>query len=48
MKLVHMVTGETVLAFHHRMVKVNTLGSLDSALRSWAASFPIKLLELVR
>lgn len=44
MKLVDQRTGETVLAFHHRMVKVNTLGSLDSSLRDWATEFPKQLL----
>jgi hypothetical protein len=48
MKLVDAVTGETVLAFHHRMVKVNTLGSLDGSLRDWAAAFPRQLLDLVK
>lgn len=48
MKLVEVATGETVLAFHHRMVKVNTLGSLDSSLRDWAEAFPKRLLPLVR
>lgn len=48
MKLVDVATGETVLAFHHRMVKVNTLGSLDSSLRTWAEAFPKRLVALVR
>ena len=41
-------TGDIVLAFHHRRVKVNTLGSLDSALRDRAAPFPKQLLEAAR
>lgn len=48
MRLVDAATGETVLAFHHRMVKVNTLGSLDASLRDWAAAFPKQLLERLR
>jgi len=48
MKVMDVVSGEVVLAFHHRMVKVNTLGSLDSSLRDWAAAFPKKLLEVTR
>lgn len=48
MKLVDAKTGDVVLAFHHRMVKVNTLGSLDSSLRDWASAFPKQLLGLVR
>jgi len=48
MKLVDVKTGEAVLAFHHRMVKVNTLGSLDSSLRDWAEAFPKKLLDVIR
>jgi hypothetical protein len=47
MKLVDAKTGETGLAFHHRMVKVNTLGSLNSSLRDWAADFAKRLLTVV-
>jgi hypothetical protein len=48
MKLVDTNTGEAVMAFHHRMVKVNTLGSLDSSLRDWARTFPKQLLDFTR
>lgn len=48
MKLVDVKTGETVLAFHHRIVKVMTLGSLDSSLRDWAKTFPKQLLDFTR
>lgn len=48
MKVTDVKTGEVVLACHHRMVKVNTLGSLDSALRDWSEAFPKKLLEFAR
>lgn len=48
MKLVDAKTGDAVVAFHHRMVKVNTLGSLDSSLRDWAEAFPKKFLEAIR
>jgi len=47
MKLVDAKSGDTVVAFHHRMVKVNTLGSLDSSLRDWAEAFPKKLFEAI-
>jgi len=48
MKLVDAKTGETVLAFHHRVVKVNTLGSLDSSLRDWASDFPKRLFTVIQ
>lgn len=48
MKLVDTLSGETVLAFHHRMVKVNTLGSLDGSLRDWAKDFPKELFTLLK
>lgn len=48
MKLVDTRTGETVLAFHHRMVKVNTLGSLDASLRDWATEFPRQLAGVIK
>ena len=47
LKLVDMRTGETVLAAHHRIVKVNTLGSLDASLRSWTADFAKDLLTIL-
>ncbi len=48
MKLVDAATGETVMAFHHRMVKVNTLGSLEASLRDWTMAFPERLAARLR
>jgi len=48
MKLVDAKTGETGLAFPHRIVKVMTLGSLDTSLRDWSRAFPKQLLDLVK